>query len=285
MRIRHNMAYRAPAGENYFKMTASQLREAAAGGDAGAQAELERREANRADPTTKQGQRAARQAQARQAKSQQASAGGAKDPVEAAAEQGKVDDRHHAAAMAAAGQKQSRHPKSPYKGGKIHVSKEVKAHLTAMARSQGKDPAEAIERYRRGALEADPNVPMVYLYNKGKMRHNGLPYPGARVLYPQVGLVQGGTGPFYGPTGTLFDRSPDLLWEYKMNGNLNRMVASRGKRRLNPRMPDVDVLWPRDVAEVGPIQGGSSRYMSHPSGAPFDRMPNLTRSLKNKRSR
>ena len=268
MRIRQNMAYRARESEIYFKMTASQLREAAAAGDAGAQAELERREANRGDPTTKQGQRAARQAQARQARAQGA-ASGAKDPVEKAAEEGRVDDRHHAAAVQAAGGKPSRHPKSPYKGGKIHVSKEVKAHLTAKAIATGRDPKQVIEEYRRGALEPDANVPMVYLYNRGKMKRNGLPYPGARVLYPQVGLVQGGTGPFYGPTGTLFDRSPDMLWEYKSN----------------PRMQGVDILWPKTIAEAGPIQGGSPRYMSYPSAAPFDRMPNLTRTIKNKRSR
>jgi hypothetical protein len=268
MKIRHNMAYRAPAAPTYFGMTASQLREAAASGDAGAQAELDRREANRADPTTKQGQRAARQAQSRQAKTQQA-AGGAKDPVERAAEEGKVDDRHHAAAMGAAAAKPSRHPKSPYKGGKIHVSKEVKAHLTAKARATGRDPQEVIEEYRRGALEPDSNVPMVYLYNRGKAKRNPLPYPGATVLYPHQGIIQGGTGPFYGPTGTLFTKMPDLMWEYKNN----------------PRMQGVDILWPKTVAEAGPIQGGAARYMSYPSAAPFDRMPNLTRTLKNKRSR
>jgi hypothetical protein len=125
-----------------------------------------------------------------------------------------------------------------------------------------------IEQYRRGAL--DENVKgarMVHLFNPRGMKRNGLPYPGAQVLYPRQGITQGGTGPFYGPTGTLFDRTPDLLWEYK----------------ANPRMRGVQVLWPKTVSEAGPIQGGSPLYMQYPSGAPFDRMPNFTRTLTNKK--
>ena len=102
---------------------------------------------------------------------------------------------------------------------------------------------------------------------KAGARGNPLPYPGAQVLYPRQGITQGGTGPFYGPTGTLFDRTPDLLWQYN----------------ANPRMPGVQVLWPKTVSEAGPIQGGSPLYMQYPSGAPFDRMPNFTRTLKNKK--
>jgi hypothetical protein len=63
---------------------------------------------------------------------------------------------------------------------------------------------QAVEMYRAGAWPP----------GRTQVRANGLPYPGAQVLYPQRGIIQGGTGPFYGPTGTLFDRTPDMLWDY-----------------------------------------------------------------------
>ena len=51
MRIRHNMAYRAPASDDVMGMTKAQLKAAAAAGDAAAAAELERRKANAAERT------------------------------------------------------------------------------------------------------------------------------------------------------------------------------------------------------------------------------------------
>jgi len=371
MKIRHNMAYRAPAAQEYFGMRASELKAAAAAGDAGAQAELDRREANRNDPTTKAGQRAAKWAEE---KAKQGGGAG-KPKVQKAAEEGKVDDRHHAAAMSQvsdptlqilqrAGQRESKFDFATEKK-LLEARRSLKTlqragrqlygnpdpTLARMRRAEAREKGETtklLEYLRshgplgkdtkklleREALTMGDDATLKILQRAGQVKRNGLPYPGAQVLYPQQGIVQGGTGPFYGPTGTLFDRTPDMLWAYAnprrgrskknpeilwpksarvagvvqggtsriygpdavpfnnypdltqellLNGNLNRLVSSRGKRRLNPRMEGETILWPQPASAVGPIQGGAEIYMEYPSAAPFDRMPNLTRTLKNKK--
>jgi hypothetical protein len=188
----------------------------------------------------------------------------------------------------------------------------------------GKDTKRLLQR---DALTMGDDATLKILQRAGQVKRNGLPYPGARVLYPQQGIVQGGTGPFYGPTGTLFDRTPDMLWAYAnprrdrskknpeilwpksarvagvLQGGTSRFYGPddvpfnnypdltqklvlngrRGGRRRNPRMEGETILWPQPASSVGPIQGGAEIYMEYPSAAPFDRMPNLTRTLKNKK--
>jgi hypothetical protein len=369
MKFRRNMAYRAPAAQEYFGMRASDLKAAAAAGDAGAQAELDRREANRKDPTTKAGQRAAKWAEM---KAQQG--GGAKKPasardaaVQKAAEEGHLTDADYAAEM---GEFDTRAKMAALRARRqedaaLNVARKDLAvlqragrmagnpdpTLARLARAGRRDKGETtklLEHLRahgplgkdtkklleREALTMGDDRTLQILQRAGQVKRNGLPYPGAQVLYPQRGIVQGGTGPFYGPTGTLFDRTPDMLWAYAnprrgrskknpeilwpksarvagvvqggtsrfygpddvpfnnypdltqklvLNGNLNRLVSSRGKRRLNPRMEGETVLWPQPASRVGPIQGGADIYMAYPSAAPFDRMPNFTRTLKNKK--
>lgn len=238
MKMRHNMAYRAPSSTAHFGMTAGELRAAAASGDAGAQAELDRRAANRKDPTTKAGQRqmkwdatkAAREAAEAAKPKSTAKAAQRAQAVERAAEQGKLTDADLLAAQRG------------YLSDEEYEARKAKN-------------LEDLRTLQRAGKQ---------LYGNGRVRHNGLPYPRATVLYPQVGIVQGGTGPFYGPTGTLFDRTPDLLWEYKNNP---------------------EILWPRSASDVGVIQGGSRVSRRVPTETLFDRTPNFTKELRLNRKR
>lgn len=364
MMFRRNMAYRAPANQDYFGMRYSELKEAAAAGDEGAAAEIERRAANAADPTTKAGQRRQRWAEMKQ---QQESAPkktrAAK--VEKAAAEGKLNDNDYVAAASGgvsdktlqilqrAGQtpnkfdldaerkllqarrslatlhRAGRMSGNPISDAKIAQLKRIGDRDANRAPGQPTYDQFSAEIKRRMAerkryLEMGDDETLKILQTAGRARKNPLPYPGARVLYPQQGIVQGGTGPFYGPTGTLFDRTPDMLWAYAnprrgsrknpeilwpksarkagvIQGGTSEIYGPDGvpfnnypdlteqlllngkRRRRNPRMSGADVLWPKSAAAVGPIQGGADIYMSYPSAAPFDRMPNLTRTLKNKK--
>jgi len=336
MKIRRNMAYRAPAAQEYFGMRAADLKAAAASGDAGAAAELERRAANAADPTTKAGQRTQKWAEMKAQKG-----GGAKKPsaardaaVQKAAEEGHITDADYAPEMGAF---------------------DTRAKMAALRGRRQDDAALGRARqdldvlHRAGRMSGNPDATLMSLKKGGNYqfqdyaslralkaarkdlktlkkagtRNNPLPYPGAQVLYPQQGIVQGGTGPFYGPSGTLFDRTPDMLWAYanprrgsrknpeilwpqsarkvgvvqggtsrtygpsgvpfNMMPDLTEQLLLNGRRKRNPRMEGETILWPQPASRVGPIQGGAEMYMEYPSAAPFDRMPNLTRTLKNKK--
>ena len=324
MKIRANMAYRAPAAQEYFGMRASELKAAAASGDAGAQAELDRRDANRKDPTTKAGQRAQKWEAAKQEKAgkdmgkarglgadranakrdaavQKAAEDGHLTDEDYAVEMGKYDTRAKMAALKAKRADDAsladarRDLETLRRAGRSNPDRALSALgragkkdrrqselLLEQLRAGGQLGRDSMSRISRAPMNDVSDDTLRTLQRAGQkarknpsmasVRRNGMPYPGATVMYPHQGIVNGGTGPFVGPTGTLFDRMPDLLWGFKSNG-----------KRKNPRMEGVDILWPKDIAQAGVIQGGSKLYMSYPSAAPFDRMPNLTRALKNKK--
>lgn len=277
MIYRSNMAYRAPASMDIMRMTKAQLTAAAKQGDAAAAAELARRKANAAEKKEMGGRFRTPEEEAARAASGSSAADGAAE-VAAAAGQNATETT----AAAAEGEATIRQAQTA----QALARAAEEAAIAAAPAKEKKERKKAIDSYTRRRIEAEriflglrykvSTEEALDLYRAGNWppgrvaaKANPLPYPGARVLYPQQGLIQGGTGPFYGPTGTLFDKMPDLLWEYKSN----------------PRMRGAEVLWPQPMSRVGPIQGGSQRYMSYPTAAPWDRMPNLTTKLNKKRSR
>jgi hypothetical protein len=318
MKILHNMAYRAPASDDVMGMTKAQLKSAAEAGDAAAAAELERRKANAAERTQMGGeyrteaqekaysaalaaggtevaalQAAGAPADAIAKAEKRIAAAAAKAAAEAA--KGKAAA---AAAVVTAGQAATEATIAAAEG--TGTAREAQAAQgaarAAEAAAIGAGPEKekkarkkAVSEYQKGRIDLERKYlglrnsmtleEAVDLYRAGQwppqmaaVRNNPLPYPRAQVLYPRPGIVQGGTGPFYGPSGTLFDKMPDLLWDYPDYSLRN-----------NPRMRGVEVLWPQPARRVGPIQGGAAQYMEYPTAAPWDRMPNLTTVLKNKK--
>jgi hypothetical protein len=351
MKYRHNMAYAKPSNLALMKMTNKQLRDLKDAGDAEAAAELTRRKANKGDAEHQE----ARASRGRMDKRPKSKSEGATQADTAAgptvagpapttmAEAAAVADVQttgsaatEATVQAATGTTTVREAQAAQAEARAAEAQAVAATPSA----QKKERKKAVAAYTRRRIDLERHYlalqrkltleQAVDLYRAGEWppgrkaatRSNPLPYPGAQVLYPQQGIVQGGTGPFYGPTGTLFDRTPDMLWDYtgapvrnngKKRRNPTQILWPRSARSagviqggetpfygpdgvpfnnypdltekllLNPRMQDVEVLWPQPESRVGVIQGGSQRYMSYPSAAPFDRMPNLTRTLKNKK--
>ena len=353
MNFRRNMAYTEPTNYAYMRMTKAQLNKAAAEGDAQAISEIARRKANAADPEHQE----TRKARGRRDKRETAGATPA-DTSAGPTVQGPAPTTQREAQavenVETAGSAATEATVQAATGtGDVRTAQAAQAEARAAAdaavaaapAAAKKARAKAVSRYERKRIDLERhylNLDLKYsldqaveMYRAGawppgraQVRANGLPYPGAQVLYPQRGIVQGGTGPFYGPTGTLFDRTPDMLWDYpgvavRNNGKRTRrngvlwpqsaravgviqggtgrsygpdgvpfdrspnlteaLILNNGKRKRNPRMRNAEVLWPQPADLVGPIQGGSQLYMEYPSAAPFDRMPNLTTVLKNKK--
>lgn len=318
MQYRHNMAYRAPVSQDYFKFTKKQLTAAAEAGDAGAQAELDRRAGNAAevkqmggDYRTDDQQKAYDAALAaggdevaalRAAGAPEKAVKAAVDRITKAAAKAATEAAKGQAAAAEAvvetGEAATQATVAAAEGtGSARAAQAAQtaaraaeaAAVGAAPASQKKERKKAVSAYTKNRIDLERKFlglsrqmtteEAIDLYRAGNWpprmtatRNNPLPYPGARVLYPRQGIVQGGTGPFYGPTGTLFDRMPDLLWDYPNTPVFN-----------NPRMRGVEVLWPQPASRVGPIQGGAARYMQYPDAVPFERMPNLTTVRKNKK--
>lgn len=343
MKFRHNMAYAEPTDMAYMRMTKAQLKAKAAAGDAAAMAEMARRERNAADPEHQESRKARGRRDKREVPE------GASQPVVLGPEPVTAREAQAVENVETAGSLATEATVQAATGtGTVREAQEAQATARAAAQqavaaapaAAKKDRKKAVNAYERKRIDLERHYlglatrhsleDCVEMYRAGawppgrvQARANPLPYPGAQVLYPQRGIVQGGTGPFYGPTGTLFDKTPDMLWDYtgtvvRNNGKRTRRngtqvlwpqsarrvgVIQGGTGRsylpdgvpfnnypdltdellLNPRMEDAEILWPQPASRVGPIQGGSQRYMSYPSAAPFDRMPNLTRTLKNKK--
>jgi len=357
MNFRRNMAYAEPSDMAYMKMTKAQLKKLAAEGDSMANAEIARRARNAADPEHQSARTGRGRSDKRQrgATAADVSAG----PTVQGPEPMTQREAQAVENVETAGSAASEATVQAATGtGDVRTAQAAQAQARAAAdaavrsapAAAKKARAKAVFGYERKRIDLERHYlhltnqytldQAVELYRAGQWppgraqtRSNPLPYPGATMLYPQQGIVQGGTGPFYGPTGTLFDKMPDMLWDYPMaavrnNGKSTRRNGvqvlwpqsaravgviqggtsrtygpdgvpfnnypdlteklllngkGKGKRTRNPRMTGETILWPQPESLVGPIQGGAEIYMEYPSAAPFDRMPNLTTVLKNKK--